>query len=284
MGWACLILDGRVDPDRLLQIEEELIDDHLFGHLPPEDECTFKSEFLCSRERTRKVEFARSLLDYAIRSAPESKRGVAAGKLRGWFALQWSLPLAGALACALVATIWLGERDLSLSRELARATQANDEHERMIASMAEEQKRRADQSKAPYEPTMSGPAANPDSEQAAVQPVFHLSPGVSRGLTAIPVLHLSRQASTLSIVLELPFDPVGKFSVELLNSESEDVDKIIWREQFSGTKGIASQGSITITLPAKLLSTGEYRLRVEADASGAVTGGRAIYLFRVYGE
>ena len=46
-----------------------------------------------------------------------------------------------ALACAVLAATWLGERDLSLSRELAQATRANDEHERVVASMAEEQKR-----------------------------------------------------------------------------------------------------------------------------------------------
>jgi len=176
-----------------------------------------------------------------------------------------------------LAIMWLGERNLSLSRELAQAKQANEEHERMIASMAEEQKRRANQSKAPYEPTMSEAAAIPDSELAAVQPVFHLSPGVSRGLVSVPVLHLSRQASTISIVLELPFDLVSTLREELLSSE----DKTIWSQQFSVTIGISNHGTTTVMLPAALLATGEYRLRAETGISGEEPEGTATYLFRI---
>jgi hypothetical protein len=271
------ILEGRIDPDHLQQIEEELIDDHLFGRLSHEEERVFKSEFLSSHERAGKEEFARALLHFAIRRAPEPTRDVAVRKLRRWVAMPWSLPLAGALACAVLAAIWLGERNLNLSRELAQATQANDEHERVIASMAEEQKRSASQSKASNEAIESRTAAISDSEQAALQPVFRISPGVSRGLDAVRVLHLSRQASTVSIVLELPFDPVSTLREELLNSEG----KTIWSQQFSGADGISNHGSTSIILPAALFATGEYRLRAEADARGEEPGDVATYLFRV---
>jgi hypothetical protein len=271
------ILDGSVDTEHLQQVEEELIDDHLFGRLSPEEERFFRSEFVSSRERAGKVEFARALLQHAVQWAPESRRRAAVGRLPRWMAMPWSLPLAGTLVCALLAALWLGVYDLRLSRELAQAAQANDEHERVIASMTEEQKRRTSSSKGSNEPAGSGPTAIPGSERAAVQPIFRLSPGASRGLAAVPVLNLSRQESAVCIVLELPFDPIGTLREELLSSE----DKTIWSQQFSSANGISNHGSTNIVLPAALFATGEYRLRAEASSPGEKPGNVATYLFRV---
>jgi len=91
------------------------------------------------------------------------------------------------------------------------------------------------------------------------------------------MLHLSRQATTVSIMLELTIDPVSILREELLSSK----DKTIWSPQFSSADGIANHGSTSIVLPAGLLANSEYRLRAEAGARGEVQGDSATYLFRV---
>jgi hypothetical protein len=268
------ILDGRIDPDHLRQIEEELIDDHLFGRLSTEEERIFRSDFLRAPERLLKLNFASALKEHAARHAPEVRRRTVFGKLRGMAAKPWFFPLATAMGCAVVAIVWLGERDLSLSHELSQVTQENDEHQRVIASMHEEQQLRASHFSSSIRPTTPQPGTLATEDQASI---IELSPGVNRGLAVVPVLHVKKQASTVTIVLELPFTPKGTVREELLNSD----DKQIWSQQFSDPSGISIHGLTTIVLPARLFATDEYRLRAEADASGDEPGNKAIYLFRV---
>ncbi len=270
------ILDGRIDPGYLRQIEDELIDDLVFGRLSTPEERIFLTEFLSTPERIRKLEFARALQHYAIRPAREAGLRGAFLKLRRFGTITWALPLAGALGCAVLVATWLGERNLSLRHELAQATQLNDEHQRVISSMLEEQARRTSQPPASIPTTESKPGPVSSLDRTAAQPSIRLSP-VNRGLAKVSVLHLDPLATTVSILLELPFDLRGTLREELLNSEGE----IIWSQRFSRTSGISNHGSITIVLPAGLLATGEYRLRTETGLSPEEPGDTATYLFRI---
>jgi hypothetical protein len=153
----------------------------------------------------------------------------------------------------------------------------NDKRQQLVASMLEEQARRTSQPAPSIQTTESKSGPVSAVGQTAVQPSIRLSPGVSRGLATVPVLHVNRQASTVSVMLELPFDLVSTLREELLNSEG----KTIWSQQFSITGGILSHEITTIVLPTGLLATGEYRLRAETGASPAEPTDTATYLFRV---
>jgi len=275
------ILDGSIDLDHLCQIEEELIDDHLFGRLSTAEARVFQSKFLSTPDRAEKLTFARALQRYSAQDLPAVRRRSLFSKVRRLLITPWFLPLTAALSCTFLITLWVGERNLVLTRELAQSTNENNERQRVIVAMLEEQARRASESKASNESIASNAAAVAairNSEQPAVQPVFRLSPGISRGVAAVQVLHLSREARTVSIMLELPFAPVSTLHEELLSPE----DKSIWSQQFSSAEGIANKGVTTIVLPAELFVTGEYRLRAEADLTGEGRGSTATYLFRVY--
>jgi hypothetical protein len=190
-----------------------------------------------------------------------------------------TLPLAGALACALLVAGWLAEHNLSLRRELAQSTQEDDERQRVLASLQQEQKRTEAEIAAGARLSAKSPADRvlETSSDLLGKPIMRLSSGVSRGLATVPVLHLRSQASMVFIELELPFAPQGALHEELLNSD----DKPIWSQQFSGSSSIAPNGVTTIVLPAALLATGEYRLTVEHGTNGGEAPGRATYLFRV---
>src|SRR5579871_2845127 len=140
------ILNGSIDLDHLYQIEEELIDDHLFGRLSTEEERMFRSTFLSTHERAGKLEFASALRRYSAQNLPVVGLRFVFAKLRGLVMMPWFLPLVGALSCTLLVTIWLGERNLNLIHELAKSTNENNERQRVIESMVKEQKPRVSKS------------------------------------------------------------------------------------------------------------------------------------------
>jgi hypothetical protein len=263
------ILDGSVDPEYLRQIEEELIDDFLFGRLSEQEQSHFTSEFLCTAQRSSKLRFASALRTYSAQHAPQAERGPVLQERKRFAAILWSLPLGAALACALFVAVWLGMRNQNLNNELAQSRMDNEAAHRQIAEMLtqEEQNRHAAlpvPSPAPVTPTASWPD-------------LRLSSGTNRGLAAIPLLHLSKQASMASIELELPFDPHGALHEELLNSE----DKTIWGQQFPDSSSISSHGVTIIMLPAAVLAPDDYRLQVEALGNRNESGGKITYTFRV---
>jgi hypothetical protein len=271
------IFDGRIDQDHLQQIEEELIDDLLFGRLSIDEERKARSVFLTTPQRINKFEFARALQQQAALHSPEVRHRTVFAKSYGLAARPWIVPLAGALSCAVLAVAWLGERDVALNQELAQALRTNGDHQRIIKSLREEQERGTNQPVPLTQPTLSKAPAVSVADQTTVQPSIRLSPGANRGLATVSVLRLNRLASSASFVLELLPDRQNALREELLSSDN----KTIWSQQFSVTTGISNNGVTTIILPAAIFSTGEYRLRVETGPNLDELEESATYLFRV---
>lgn len=285
------ILDGSIDPTHLLQVEDELIDDSLFGRLSDEEKSHFTTDFLCTPERSAKLTFARTMKQYSAKQSSAIRRVSVWNSWKRFAAIPWSLPLASTLACALLVVGWLTERNLTLRSELALTSRENDEHQRIIASLRQEQARAQSlhiPAPSPSPDAMAGPESHRSPENMTGQtsrpgddlaelPVIQLSSGVSRGLAAVPVLQIGREASMLKIRLDLPFDLSGTVREELLDSTG----KSIWTQQFSASGSIAPHGITTIILPVALFTSGDYRLRVEAGTSGEESAARVGYLFRV---
>jgi hypothetical protein len=271
------ILDGAVDSAYLRQIEEELIDDSLLGRLSEEERAHFNSDFLCTPERRRKLGFASAIKRYSEQQILPAQRSAVWTGLKRFATVPWSLALAGALVCALIATTWLTNRNIKLDRELAQNTREKDEAQRLITSMQEAQKQRENRSTAQQPPSASPVGA---SQHPAAGPIIRLSGGVTRGLTAVPVLVMGKHGGMVSVVLDLPFDLHGAIHEELLDSN----DQSIWSQQFSAPVAEVRSGIATIVLPAELLSAGEYRLIVTMGAVGQQPATKITYLFRVRHE
>ena len=60
------ILDGSIATNDLWLIEEELIDDQVFGRLSAEEEKAFRAVFLTGQERKDKLSFSWALRKYAL--------------------------------------------------------------------------------------------------------------------------------------------------------------------------------------------------------------------------
>lgn len=282
------ILDGSIDPTHLFQIEDELIDDSLFERLSDEERIHFTTDFLCTPERNARLSFARAMKQYSAQQPLPVRRVSDWNSWRKFAEIPWSLPLAGALACALLVAGWQTERNLNLRSELARASREDDEHQRTIESLRQEQAR----TQLPHATTSSqsphaivgseshrslGTMTGESGDEFAELPVIRLSNGVSRGLAAVPVLQIGREARMVKIELNLAFNLPGTVREELLDSAG----KSIWNQQFSASGSIAPHGTTTIILPIALFTSGDYRLRVEAGTSGEESTTKVEYLFRV---
>jgi hypothetical protein len=264
------VLDGSILTDDLWMIEEELVDDHVFGRLSPEQETAFHRSFLTSAERKDKLSFSRALHKYAQEHA-----SAAPARRRFFFGMNYRFALATGFALlGLVAATaaWFGIRDARLTRQLAQVTTAANEQQRLVASLIEEQKQRATQTNpAAAPPAPSTPASNPSPE-----PGIQLRPGVRRGVESIPVLHIAGQPTVVRITLELAFQPAAGLREELLRANGQQ----IWSQELTPAAPLASHGATVIYLPAQLLTPGDYQLRLK-DLSAGPTDEGDVYAFRV---
>lgn len=258
------ILNGGVDSLYLCQLEDELIDDYIFERLSVEEREHFKSEFLTSPQRAYKLRLAAALRAYAVQHSPQREPSSWLQGLKKVTSIRRNIALSAALACALIVVVWLADRNHRLRDELALSKADDNAARHEIASLRrEEREQPATIPAAPSEPSLI--------------PGIQLSSGASRGLTAVPVLHLGKQAVAATIKFELPFDPHGKLEVALLNAEGQ----IMWSQRFSDSNSVASRGVTTVVLPVAVLAAGDYRLRVEAGNTEAEAHSAVTPVFRV---
>lgn len=285
------VLNGSIDSAHLFQVEDELIDDSLYGRLSHEETLHFTADFICTPERKAKLTFARAMKQYSAQQSSTIQRAPIWNSWRRFVAIPWNLPLAGALACVLLVAGWLTERNLTLRNDLAVASRKQDEYQRMIQSLEQEQEgAQSAHITTPSQPPhdMAGPeshrslgnrtdqSSRPDYDVGELG-VIQLASGVNRGLVAVPVLRIGRKVKMVEIRLDLAFALVGAVREELLDSAGRSV----WSQQFSTSDSSAPRGITTIILPVSLFTSDEYRLRVQAGASGEEATAKVEYLFRV---
>ena len=264
------ILEGSTATDDLWAIEEELIDDQVFGRLSAEEEKAFRASFLTSQERKDKLSFSRAVHRYALehRSADRARRRIFFG-MNFRFALASGLALFGLVTAT---AAWFGVRDVRLGRQLSELRGENDERQRLLASLMDEQRQRASHPGNPATPVVQSAVASIPASIPAIQ----LRPGVRRGLEPVPVLHVAGEDNVIRIRLELAFNPEGGLRTELLRAGGER----IWTQEVTSAAPIVSHGSASIYLPAQLLVPGDYRIRLK-DLSAGPSDEGDVYAFRV---
>jgi hypothetical protein len=272
------ILDGSIGSDLLL-IEEELIDDYVFGQLAPDEERSFEAKFLTSKERRDSLNFSRSITKYALeraRSVRVLQRRQFLGILRV-ATVEWKVLLLTALGSIVLAAVWFGVRDMSLSRELAKTTRTSEERERLLDSLVEEEKGRSSVASTAGKASAEASFQPLPAPNAQLGPSIRLAPGITRGIERVPVLHLAGHSRVVWITLELPFEPEGGFREELLRADGER----IWSQEFTAPGAMVSQRTTTIALPAQLLSPGDYQIKFKEVSTGGASDGGEGYVFRV---
>lgn len=243
------ILEGSLSAEDLLQAEDELIDDYLFGRLNPIEEEKFNAHFLVSGERSERLNLARALMQHASSQPAEARAVQTETRLTSvrLLLLGWRIPIMTGAAAAALALAWLVAQDLRLSRDLEKARKASGEAHQLLAQ-----------------------------NSADTQVRVELFPGQTRGIGRTPAVRLPNGAGQLWIIIHPSTQLAGKFRVELVGDDESE----IWAEEFAHPlSGVA--GEISISIPAALLARGDYWLRLEEPSTGGKLVEVETYSFRV---
>jgi len=251
------ILNGTIDAGQVRLIEDELIDEFLFGSLSPEEQKAFTTHFLCSEDRKQRLVLARQLIHYA-KNHPSATPSTYLAKPRPrfwWQHLFWRWTAVTAMACSVLLAVLLGIQLARSIRETQAATDAQNEADRLRAALAQSR-----------------------SHSLESVPSLELSPERVRGFDAVPgpVLHLSSRSEFVWIRLQLPAPPEGSFREELIG----EAGKSLWKQELPAANKESSIRS-DLAIPASLFSPGDYLIRLEEASPTGTFEETATYAFRV---
>jgi hypothetical protein len=277
--------------DSLLEAEDELADDYARGALSGIERERFENHFLAAPERREKLGFAlalrRYVADATMEAADVRRKSSWSSSLLAFFrapspALAWSLA-AATLLLALGAT-WLLIETARLRNQLSQAQNQRPDQtlEQQLASerarnrelagqLAAEQIRRAQ-----LERDLAQSKPSPPGEPAALARIFSLAllPGLARDPNQGARIELPSNAAQLQLRLELEAGGYSIYRAELRTDEGQAI------RTFDRLK--ARQGkAVIVSLPARLLSGGDYRVTLSGSAAGANYERAGTYFFTV---
>lgn len=260
--------------EEILAAEDDLIDAYVRRELSDPDRQRFENHFALAPGRRERIQTARSLLAVAgaQQSPPRAQardvpRVPSVAPLRlGGLASRWTL--AASLVAAVAAASWLLVDDLRLRHDLARAQQDRTALERqqqdLERALADQQKLSADLRAAAAkveEPPPQGRGAQSSPRIAAfvLLPGLLRSPGRATRLTMPPgidsaTFHLSVETDVTGSTLQVVLRRTGAAE--------------IWRRGNLTIQQAAAGRIVAVTIPARLLTEGEFLMTLTAASAG----------------
>ncbi len=252
------------DPDYLQQVragEKDLIDEYVRGELSETMRPAFERRFFASAHRRRQIEFARAFTQVVAEGAATASSDVAPAAITSWWNsflllrrgphLAFRFSLAAIALIVIVGGVWL-VREFNQSRREQARIQAQATPAKAVAKPTEE--------RAQNEP-QPAPSQHDRPEGRQIPPPVVASllllPGTSRGAESHPHLTITPATSTaqLRVVLESG-DEYKSYAVELRTISGKVVRSLTGLPAHPGPGGRA----VVLTLPANLLTTGDYEL------------------------
>ena len=279
------------DPEYLRNItavENDLIDEYVRRQLSSEQRRQFEQRFLASADRRRRVEFARALATvvsegHALEATAESREyrqrpsffEAVAAFIQG-LAPASRFSLATATLLVMIAGGALIMYSLRQRAELTRLRaqqQQQETDERALQQQIETERKRNDELRAQLglekEQRQRTDELVTDLQRDAEKPiqqpartVFALSllPGISRGGGARPKLLLPETARVVRLQIGLePEEQYNTFRVELKTQGGNPV----WTRDNLPVRTTRSGKTVALTLPASVLSAGQYELSLK---------------------
>lgn len=286
-------------------VENDLIDDYVRDEMSDGDRRRFESRFLASESRRKKVQFARALTRVmsetrvteretpTVLARTVSWRDALAAFIHGLHPAG-RLALAAAILLILIGGAWLITETLRLRTRLsqlqAQQQSAGDDRqtlerqveverrrsEELAAQLDREKQQRAqtDESLRRLSETVNRPDETPRSIIASLM----LLPGISRGASTQPKLVLPANATVAQIQIGIDPEEVYKnFGVELRTISGRSV----WTRDNLTARNTRGGRAVRLALPAGVLSSGEYELRLKGVTATGGTEDVGFYYFAV---
>jgi len=279
-------------------VENDLIDEYVRGELSAADRLRFESRFLASAERRKRVEFAKALRT-VVSTVPEKN---AIQTATGWswreslYAFLNGLNPAARLAFAAAAILvvagaaLLFVETLRLRRQVTQLQAEKQAGQDFQQALEAERKRneelnaRLDQEKQQREQTdesLRQLTETPEAKNPAPPPVIAsltLLPGLSRGGGQKPTLDLSNDARLVRLQIGIdPEEQYKSFVVELRTLAGRQV----WNRENLASRTRRGSRAVGLTLPATVLKSGEYELRLRGLTEGGGSEDVGFYYFNV---
>jgi hypothetical protein len=261
---------------RLNEVENALVDAHVNGELPPEDEAPFQSFYLASPLRREKVEFAQALSaaasPAAVRAVERRGRSVSqprarsAGPSPNWFsapsfAFQWGLALAALVIAAVAGYLFFQNRELSArvaglsAQESALESREKDLQAQLDAQPAVSQP-----------PTIAKSPSDSDKSAITVLAAVLLMPQ-TRGSGQPVAILADKSIATLPIELALEASGFTRLQATL---KDPGTNQTLWTSGNLAVKRGPNLITALVNIPSKLLRQQNYVIEVNGiSASGA---------------
>lgn len=265
-------------------IEDELADEYLDDTLSRSDRRRFESSFLTTPARRRQLRFVQQLKDYASAAAErawhEPLPATSTAPMKGrWALLMGPRPLLTAAMAVLVATsVWFAVRssleERLLQTQIGQLTiQLKDLEGRLTAERLTSERQHL---VLPGPPVAAGSAetgrafpAAPSAPQAAKPPTFVLATRLLRGEGSLTRIIIPPDSEVIRLRLELPGHEYLLYRAVLFDAHVEE----IWSQSKLKAEMRNGQPSITLVLPASLVSHGDYQVQLSGTPVGRTPTG-----------
>ena len=281
-------------------VENDLIDEYVRGELPDEDRQRFETRFLASAERRKRVEFATALRTVVSESPVPEKKLIHDVPRWSWrdslYAFISGLNPAARLAFVaagillIVGAAWLFAETLRLRRQVNQLQAEKQSGQDLQQTLDAERKRneelnaRLNQEKQQREQTDESLRQLTETTEAtkpAPPPVLAsltLLPGLSRGGGQKPNLDLSNDVRLVRLQIGIdPEEQYKSFAVELRTVAGRGV----WNRENLAARTRRGTRAVGLTLPATVLKSGEYELRLRGLTEGGGSEDVGFYYFNV---
>lgn len=279
-------------------VENDLIDEYVRGELSAAEQKQFESRFLASAERRKRVEFARALRTVISESPAPEKKVVQTTQTWSWRESIYAflnglnpaarLAFVAAMILVVVGAAWLFAETLRLRRQVTQLQAENQARQNLQQTLEAERKRNAelnarlDQEKQQREQTDESLRQLTETQEATTPaPVIAsltLLPGLSRGGGQKPALDLSNDARLVRLQIGIdPEEQYKSFAVELRTLAGRQV----WNRENLAARTRRGTRAVGLTLPATVLKSGEYELRLRGLTEGGGSEDIGFYYFNV---
>ncbi|HEX7335309.1 MAG TPA: hypothetical protein VF290_27655 [Pyrinomonadaceae bacterium] len=275
-------------------VENDLIDEYVRQELSDADRRRFESRFLASAERRKRVEFAKALARVPAEVPVTEKTVVSQWSWREslYAFLSGSNPaarfaFAAAMLILLVGGAWLLTTTLRLRSQLTQLQAENQSRQNQIEAERrrnEELNARLNQEKQQREQTdesLRQLSETADPTTPPPRPVIAsltLLPGISRGGGDKPSLVMPGDARLVRLNIGIdPEEQYKNFAVELRTTAGRQV----WNRENLAARNRGGARAIGLTLPASVLKSGEYELRLSGLKEGGEAEDIGFYYFDV---
>ena len=281
-------------------VENDLMDEYVRGELSAADRQRFESRFLASAERRKRVEFAKALRTFVSESAGLEKKVVHDAPRWSWRDSIYAflgglnpaarLAFAGAAILVIAAAAWLFVETLRLRRQVTQLQaekqsgqglqqeleQERKSNEELNARLSQEKQQREQTDESLRQLAETTEATNPVPRPVIAS--LMLLPGLSRAGGQKPNLDLSNDARLVRLQIGIdPEEQYKSFAVELRTLAGRQV----WNRENLSARTRRGTRAVGLTLPATVLKSGEYELRLRGLTEGGGSEDVGFYYFNV---